>query len=179
MVPPAAIRWHSGLRRTQCGVAESTVDAVGQSRRHVDGIINVCVVDRTDTALCQQLALLGWRNQQRKNMTIYFYTTNGYQDVCSAVCSAAVSRNVQRAGRKCATGSGAKLHSSLILTGRLSEVVELCYVLNKWRNYCVLFENMLTMPHKKKLKLTRYKPKLTWIINIQSVPHNKHTPSRL
>jgi hypothetical protein len=59
MVPAAAARWHSGICRMQCGAAESTVGDVSQSVRHVDGIINVCAVDRTDTALCQQLALLG------------------------------------------------------------------------------------------------------------------------
>ena len=55
----ATCRWHSGLCRVQCRVAESTVGDVSQSGRHVDGIIDVCAVDRTDTALCQQLALLG------------------------------------------------------------------------------------------------------------------------
>jgi hypothetical protein len=60
-------------------------------------------------------------------MTIYFYMTNGYQ----CVYTAAVSRKVQIAGRKYATGSGAKLRGSWILTGILSEVVELWYVLNK------------------------------------------------
>ena len=59
MVTAATSRWHSGLYRVQCGVAESTVSDVSQSGRHVDGIIDVCAVDRTDTALCQQLALLG------------------------------------------------------------------------------------------------------------------------
>jgi len=59
MVTAAATRWHSALCRMQGGVAESTVDAVSQSGRHIDGIINVFAVDRTDTAVCQQLALLG------------------------------------------------------------------------------------------------------------------------
>ena len=59
MVTAAAARWHSGLCRVHCGVAESTVGDVSQSGRHVDNIINVCAVDLTDTALCQQLALLG------------------------------------------------------------------------------------------------------------------------
>jgi len=60
-------------------------------------------------------------------MTIYFYTTNG----CQYVYCAAVSRKVQRAGGKHATGSGGKLRGTLIRPGILSEVVELWYVLNK------------------------------------------------
>jgi hypothetical protein len=60
-------------------------------------------------------------------MTIYFYTTNDYQNVYSA----AVSRKVQRAGRKHTTGSRAKLRGSWILAGLQSEVVAVRYVLNK------------------------------------------------
>jgi hypothetical protein len=78
-------------------------------------------------------------------MTIYFCTTNG----CQYVYTAAVSRKVERAGRKYATGIGAKLCVSVILNGLLSEVVELWYVLLKWPNYCVLFENMITVHHNK------------------------------
>ena len=78
-------------------------------------------------------------------MTIYFYRTNG----CLYVYIAAVSRAVQSAGRKYANGNGAKLRARLILTGLLSEVVELWYFLNKLPNYCVLFENTVTMQHIK------------------------------
>jgi len=48
-------------------------------------------------------------------MTIYFYTTNDYQNVYSA----AVSRKGQRAGRKHATGSGTQLRGNLMLAGLL------------------------------------------------------------
>ena len=66
------------------------------------------------------------------------------------VCTVLQSAGRYRAlGEKNATGSGAKLRGSLILPGLLSEVVELCYVRNKWPSYCVLFQNMLIMQRNK------------------------------
>ena len=84
MVTAVIARWHCSLCRVHSGLTESTVGAVSQSGRSVEGIISVCAGDRTDTELCQHL--FPWDDVISREKYDNLFLYNEWLSMCRQCC---------------------------------------------------------------------------------------------